>query len=379
MWTSADRGYPQFDNHAGVETGVQEYGRSELGWSVVKLTLLVVVLLALLVPAAATADPAPPTLAAQAACGTAAATPVPVTKVLTIVFENTDAASILGSALAPNLNMLAQSCGVATDYHGIQFPSLPNYIALTSGQVSPSIAGDGVRGRDCLPSPSCQSTDPSIFTQIAQQAAANPAAPLSWRTYAESMPTNCALANDGEYAARHNPAVYYPGDAAACALDDVPAGTPAAGALATDLAAGSLPSYGLFIPNLCNDGHDSCGGVPRVAEEEATIAAWMPTILASPDYQSGHLLVVVTADTSQSPANGNLLATILVNPDIVPGTQNAIPFDHYSLLRLDEDLLGLPPLANAAAATGMAAGFNLPLPPGSSAATTTTPASAGER
>ena len=176
------------------------------------------------------------------------------------------------------------------------------------------------------------------------------------------MPANCALANDGEYAPRHNPAVYYPGDAAACALDDVPAGTPTAGALATDLAAGSLPSYGLFIPNLCNDGHDSCNGVPRVAEEDATIAAWMPTILASPDYQSGHLLVVVTADTSQSPANGNLLATILVNPDIVSGTQAASRFDHYSLLRLDEDLLGLPPLANAAAATDMAAGFNLRCP-----------------
>jgi phosphatidylinositol-3-phosphatase len=313
--------------------------------------------------AAATAEPVPATLAGQAACGTATAAPAPVTKVLTIVLENTDAASIVGSALAPNLNALAQSCGIATDYHGIQFPSLPNYIALTSGQVPPSIAGDGVRGRDCLPSPSCDSADPSIFTQIAQQAAADPAAPLSWRTYAESMPTNCALVNDGEYAARHNPAVYYPGDATACAVDDLPAGTPPAGPLATDLAAGSLPSYGLFIPNLCNDGHDSCNGVPRVAEEDATIAAWMPSILASPDYLSGHLLVVVTADTSQSPANGNLLATILVNPDIASGTQAASRFDHYSLLRLDEELLGLPPLANAATAADMAAGFNLPLPP----------------
>lgn len=317
--------------------------------------------------ASATAGSAPPTLAEQAACGTATAAPAPVTKVLTIVLENTDAASIVGSPLAPNLNALAQSCGIATDYHGIQFPSLPNYIALTSGQVPPSIAGDGVQGRDCLPSPSCESTDPSIFTQIAQQAAADPAVPLSWRTYAESMPANCALANDGEYAPRHNPAVYYPGDATACAANDVPAGTPSTGALATDLAAGSLPSYGLFIPNLCNDGHDSCNGVPRVAEEDATIAAWMPAILASPDYQSGHLLVVVTADTSQSPANGNLLATVLVNPDVASGTQAASRFDHYSLLRLDEELLGLPPLANAASAADMAAAFDLPLPTPSTA------------
>jgi Phosphoesterase family len=344
---------------------VQEYGRGKLTGSVLKPLLLLLSLLPFVGPAPATADPVPATLAGQAACGTATATPAPVTKVLTIVLENTDSASIVGSPLAPNLNTLAQTCGIAIDYHGIQFPSLPNYIALTSGQVPASIAGDGVHGRDCLPSPTCESTDRSIFTQIAQQAAAHPAAPLSWRTYAESMPANCALANDGDYAPRHNPAVYYPGDATACALDDVPAGTPTAGALATDLAGGSLPSYGLLIPNLCNDGHDSCNGVPRVAEEDATIAAWMPAILASPDYRSGHLLVVVTADTSQSPANGNLLATILVNPDIASGTQAASRFDHYSLLRLDEELLGLPPLANAATAADMAAGFNLPLPPAS--------------
>jgi hypothetical protein len=226
--------------------------------------------------------------------------------------------------------------------------------------VPASIAGDGVKGRDCLPSPTCDSTDPSIFTQIG--ATAGSAQPLSWRTYAEDMPENCEHSNVGEYVARHNPAVYYPNDAAACSELDVPSGTPASGALASDLAAGTLPSYSLFIPNVCNDGHDSCNGVPRIVEQDDTIGAWMPSILASPDYQSGHLLVVITADTSHSPANGNLLATILVSPDIPAGTSATARFDHYSLLRLDEELLGLQPLANAATAADMAAAFNLPLP-----------------
>jgi phosphatidylinositol-3-phosphatase len=293
-------------------------------------------------------------------CGSRAASPVSVTKVLTIVVENTDLDQIVGSAQAPNMNALVDACGLAANYHGIQFPSLPNYIALTSGQIPPSIAGDGVRGHDCRPSATCQSTDPSIFTQI--DATAGGAAPLSWRTYAESMPENCTRTNVGEYAVRHNPAVYYPGDAAACAVFDVPSGSPASGALASDLAAGTLPSYSLLIPNICNDGHDSCNGVPRVVEQDTTIGAWMPAILASPDYRSGHLLVVITADTSQSAANGNLLATILVSPDIPPGTTATARFDHYSLLRLDEDLLGLPPLANAATAADMTHAFNLPLP-----------------
>jgi phosphatidylinositol-3-phosphatase len=300
------------------------------------------------VPPAAAGDPT--------GCGLGAANPVPVTKVLTIVLENTDLDGIAGAAQAPNMNALIDACGLATDYHGIQFPSLPNYIALTSGQVPPSIAGDGVTGRDCTPSAACQSTDPSIFTQIDGTAA------LTWRTYAEDMPGTCTRTNAGAYAARHNPAVYYPGDAAACAQLDVPSGSPASGALTSDLAAGTLPSYSLFIPNLCNDGHDACNGVPRVVEQDTTIGAWMPAILASPDYRSGHLLVVITADTSQSAANGNLLATILVSPDVPAGTTATARFDHYSLLRLDEELLGLPPLANAAAAADMAPAFNLPLP-----------------
>ena len=56
---------------------------------------------------------------------------------------------------------------------------------------------------------------------------------------------------------------------------------------------------------------------------------------------------------------------MLINPDVVAGTQDATRFTHYSLLRLNEELLGLPLLANAATATDMAAAFNLPLPPAS--------------
>jgi phosphatidylinositol-3-phosphatase len=324
-----------------------------------KTTVCAIAMLLACLSGSAGAAPSPAALGGTG-CGSLTASPVHVTKVLTIVNENTDLDQIVGSTQAPNMNALIDACGLATDYHGIQFPSLPNYIALTSGEVPPSIGGDGVMGRDCKPSATCQSTDPSIFDQI--DATTGGAGPLSWRTYAESMPKSCTRTNVGEYVARHNPAVYYPDVGAACAQFDLPSGSPASGALASDLAAGTLPSYSLLIPNLCNDGHDSCNGVPRVAEQDATVGAWMTTILASPDYRSGRLLVVITADTSQSAANGNLLTTILVNPDIPAATTATARFDHYSLLRLDEELLGLPPLANAAGAADMAPAFNLPLP-----------------
>ena len=122
-----------------------------------KPILLVAWLLLLVGPTSATAAPAPPTLATQAVCGADAATPAPVTKVLTIVFENTDFDSVIGSGLAPNLNTLAQSCGLATNYHNVSHPSLPNYIAATSGGTQ-SISDD------CQPS-ECSTRATSSFTE----------------------------------------------------------------------------------------------------------------------------------------------------------------------------------------------------------------------
>jgi len=291
-------------------------------------------------------------------CGANAQAPVRITKILVMIMENTDFGNVIGSADAPTINELARSCGLATNYHGIQFPSLPNYIAMTSGQVPSFIAGDGSRGRDCLPTGACTSSDPSIFSQIDQQSAVR-----SWKTYAESMPGPCFSRNQGEYVARHNPPVYYAGIRASCMTNDVAMGTPISGPLAADLAAGTLPSYGLLIPNLCNDGHDACGGQSRVSEEDQTVATWLPAILSSVDYRSGHLLVIITADTSETPANGNQLATILMNPDIPPGTESAARYDHYALLRMTERLLGLTPLGNAAQAADMAGAFHIPSPP----------------
>ena len=305
----------------------------------------------------AAADATQPAVSASE-CGGNAQTPAPITKILVMVMENTDYGTVIGSPEAPTINDLARACGLATNYHGIQFPSLPNYVAMTSGQIPPYIAGDGSRGRDCLPVGACTSADASIFSQIDQRGTA-----LSWKVYAESMPQPCFSRNQGQYVARHNPPVYYSGIQASCHANDVPMGTPASGALAADLAAGTLPSYGMLVPDLCNDGHDACNGQSRVSEEDQTVATWLPAITSSADYQSGRLLVIITADTSEAPANGNQLATILVNPNVPPGTQAATRYDHYALLRLTEHLLGLTPLANAAHVADMAGPFNLPSSP----------------
>jgi hypothetical protein len=53
------------------------------------------------------------------------------------------------------------------------------------------------------------------------------------------------------------------------------------------------------------------------------------------------------------------VVTIVVAPSTPAGTRSAVLFNHYSLLRTTEDLLGVAPLGQAASATPMEAAFAL--------------------
>jgi hypothetical protein len=54
--------------------------------------------------------------------------------VVWIWFENHSYGAIVGSGSAPFINReVIRRCGLATNYHSLVHPSLPNYIAATSG------------------------------------------------------------------------------------------------------------------------------------------------------------------------------------------------------------------------------------------------------
>src|SRR5690348_8274350 len=72
--------------------------------------------------------PEPPT------CGTRPAPPARWEHVVWIWLENHGYDQIVQSNDAPFLNRtLARTCGLATNYHALGHPSLPNYMAATSG------------------------------------------------------------------------------------------------------------------------------------------------------------------------------------------------------------------------------------------------------
>jgi len=302
---------------------------------------LVAVLLPLLVASSSAATEVRPD--AQHPCGVTRTAPVYHHWVV-IVLENHSFADVDDEM--PFLNGLAARCGIATEMTALARPSLPNYIAMTSGAVS-SDRGRTFVGTDCSPGPSCQTSRPSIFSQLG---AAN-----TW-TFAEAMPGNCARRSTRLYPVRHNPEPYFVGERSACPSNNVPMGTPTAGNLKTAIAGGTLRSFNLLIPDNCHSQHN-CG----VAAGDRWLKGWLPKILTGPNYKAGDTVVAVLWDepNEHSRTRHTSLYTVIISPSTPTGTRVATAFDHYSLLRTVEQELGKPYIGAAATAASWQAGFNL--------------------
>ena len=288
---------------------------------------------------------ATPAAAATGPCGTVT-TPPAYSHVIWILMENHSYGDIIGNtAQAPFINSLASECGLATNYHNISHPSLPNYVGMTSGLAGRSLK---IFDTDCSPSKKCSTSAPSIFGQGE-----------TWKAYEESMPVNCDPSDSGEYAVRHNPPPYYT-TLSGCASNDVPYSQ-----LATDLASNTLPAFSFVTPNLIDDMHDG-----TITDGDTWLANNLPAILNSSEYTSGSTVVVITWDegaggrgindcATNTTDVGCHVATIVISPSTPAGATSATLFNHYSLLGTTEQLLGLPELGAASTAATMAAAFNL--------------------
>src|SRR6185503_9013943 len=130
--------------------------------------------------------------------------------IVVMVLENKAASQIMGASEAGYFNKLAAVFSTAANYRAIMHPSLPNYIALTSGTNA------GITS-DCKPK-SCTADVRSIGDEITQSG-------RTWKMYAEGMPAPCYSRNSGDYAVKHNPFMYYPSvtdDKGSCADHVVP-------------------------------------------------------------------------------------------------------------------------------------------------------------
>ncbi|MGH3095573.1 MAG: alkaline phosphatase family protein [Streptosporangiales bacterium] len=260
-----------------------------------------------------------------------------VSKLLVIVLENHSAQQ--ASEQMPHLARLAHQYGRATSWYAVAHPSLPNYLEMTGGSTF------GVS--DDADPPAHPLSGPSVFGQLAGHG-------HHVAAYAEDMPSNCAPANENDYAVRHNAWTYFtdPAERQLCRAHDMPSGTTSSGNLRDAVDHGTLPAYAQLIPNVCHDGHDC-----PLGEADTWLGQWMDVIRSGPDFTSGRLAVVVTFDEDDDNADNHVLTVVAAKQlhHAVVGQK----MTHASLAAAPSRMVGLPPLRDAKGSPDLLKAFGL--------------------
>ncbi len=370
----------------------------------------------------------------------------PIKHVFTIILENQAYDNTFGPQMpVPYLSKTVAAQGESVpNYYGTSHFSLGNYLSLVSGQavtkdnqddctnLAPGvgsnyidIAATGVAAYSQVAGTGCI-YPPATLTVADQLAGAG----YTWKGYMEDMgndttreaascgqpsrgigaPDDTAAAqvppkyNKGgttavtdQYAARHNPFVYFHSllDSGACKQHVVPLN---ASTLPNDLASiSTTPNYAFITPNLCNDGHDvpckTPGSPSTYVNENAFLQKWVPMVVNSPAFQKDGLLIITFDESSPSPSaadgtytvfdgtaccnepsgpntqlpgipnaaagfglhitgtvgnsGGGQTGTLLVSPFIKPGSITTVSYNHYYTLHAIEDFFGLSHLGYA--------------------------------
>jgi phosphatidylinositol-3-phosphatase len=230
--------------------------------------------------------------------------------VVVVIEENHSLSQVAESTY---LGWLASQGTLFTQSFAVAHPSQPNYIALFSGSTH------GIRNdwRHDLSAPNLA---------LSLQSAG-----LTFTGYSEDLPAvGFRGERAGEYVRKHAPWASFTNvpDAVNQPFTEFPTSN-----------FSSLPTVSFVIPNLQDDMHD--GSVAQcdswLQEHMDGYARWA---------ESHHSLLIVTFDEgpgSQAPEK-TPIATIIVGAHVKVGISDQ-PITHYSILRLVEDIYGLPYIA----------------------------------
>ena len=214
--------------------------------------------------------------------------------VFVIMMENTQYRALLSAANRHTryIQHLAAAFGLATRYFGVTHPSLPNYIAATSGQTWGSNSDDTAQAP--------LFNHQNLVDQLE-------AAHVSWKAYMQSLPHPGDLIDEthnGLYVRKHDPFLMYP---------DVYTNPARAGRvvplkqLGTDLSAGRVPQFAWITPNICDDMHGGAKACPYPSsptspnqarlfkDGNAFLKKWVGRITHSKAW-TGHSAIFITWD-----------------------------------------------------------------------------------
>jgi phospholipase C len=254
---------------------------------------------------------------AAAAAHAAPATPPHLDHIVVIILENRTYDQV---RTLPTIASLIASGSVFTQSWAVSSPSLPNYLALWSGSTQ------GVSSNTCPPRAAPFTTE--------NLGHACEAAGLTWRAYSENLPeagSSVCTADASLYTRKHAPWTDFSN------LDH--ANERPYSDLALDIATGSLPNLAFVVPNNCNNSHD-CSAL----RSDSWLASQVPALLAA---LGPNDVLVLTYDEGDGNVDDHIL-TLLVGAPVRAGYEVAERIDHYGILRLLCDGLGLAPFGAAA-------------------------------
>ncbi|KAI8803675.1 phosphoesterase family-domain-containing protein [Cladochytrium replicatum] len=256
-------------------------------------------------------------VAAAANIGVSAASCRPFKNLMTIVLENEDASNVMKD---PYMGTTLPAKGyLLTNSYGVTHPSQPNYIAQIAGDTLWVLGDYDVNLGD---------------TNIVDLLEAKS---LTWKSYQENYPSaGCNLdstyGGKSAYARKHNPFISFKNiqnNATRCA-NIVPSSQ-----LDIDAAAGKLPNYMYYTPNLLNDGHDS-----SLLYGSNWLKSFLEPKLTDPAYAD--TLFYITFDESECYLCSNKIYSILVGKGIKgAGLTDNTKYDHYSFLATWENAFGI--------------------------------------
>jgi hypothetical protein len=279
--------------------------------------------------------------------------------VFLIMEENNGFSDVIGNKAAPNLNYLANTFGLETNYYGLTTASSePNYVGLLGGSMY-NVTTDDAYWKNKIAAP-------SLISQLDH-------AGVSWKAYLQSSPhagyqgicypekCNGAPDNDPLYVSKHDviqnfTTSWNPHDWSR----QVPMTQLAADLTGADLTGNKVPRFSYVIPDECHDMHgdppyclDSGNiGDPQnqhlVAQSDAYLGQLVKTITQAKFWAKSNNAIVVTFDNGDntkgccdaSPGGGQV-ATVVITSHGPRHVTDSTPANHYSLLQTIEDTFGL--------------------------------------
>jgi Phosphoesterase family len=268
-------------------------------------------------------------------------------QIVIVFLENATRDAVLGNAYMRGL----RSKGVfLKNSVGLTHPSQPNYIAVTGGDIFNLQTDDvgwvtyfGANGPD----------DPTLpaVTSIVDLLEARG---FTWKAYAEDLtpadlvippaaPVPDSPPGNPNFARRHVPFLSYPKVMRTSGPSRI---VPAVPTFENDLAAGTLPEYCFYTPNLIRDGHSLANGQKAEPDDGTNvdnIAGFLKGFLGDNPLTRfpPETPIVITFDESYPYEEDYGIYTLLIGDMLEAGTTRTEPYNHYSLLRSVEVNFGL--------------------------------------